>query len=140
MSDSAREGAGPPAGEASTGELVKRLSEQVSTLVRSEVQLAQTEVKEKGKKLGVGAGLFGGAGFIVLYALNALFATLIIVLHLWLSLWLSALIVTVFLFLVGAVLALIGRREVKQGKPPVPTEAIASTRKDVAAIKEAAHR
>lgn len=142
MSDSQPAGGTPAtaASTASTGELVKMLSEQVSTLVRSEVQLAQTEVKEKGKKLGVGAGLFGGAGFIVLYALNAAFATAIIVLHLFLPLWLSALIVTAALFLVGAILALLGRREVKQGSMPVPRQAIESTKKDVAAVREAAHR
>lgn len=129
-----------PAANASTGELVKMLSEQMSTLVRSEFQLAQAEVKEKGKKLGVGAGLFGGAGFIALYALNALIATLIIVLDLWLPLWLAALIVTVVLFAVGGILALLGKKEVSEGAPPLPTEAIASTKQDVATVKEAAHR
>lgn len=127
-------------GSASTGELVKTLSEQMSTLVRSEIQLAQIEVKEKGKKLGLGAGLFGGAGAIALYAVNALIATVIIALDLFLPLWLAALIVTVVLFVIAVVLALVGRKEVEQGKPPVPQEAIASTKKDVATVKEAARR
>ena len=127
-------------GSASTGELVKALSEQMSTLVRSEIQLAQVEVKEKGKKLGLGAGLFGGAGAIALYAVNALIATVIIALDLFLPLWLAALIVTVVLFVIAAVLALVGKKEVQQGAPPVPQEAIASTKKDVATVKEAARR
>lgn len=129
-----------PAAAASTGELVKALSEQMSTLVRSEIQLAQVEVKEKGKKLGVGAGLLGGAGGIALYAVNALIATLIIVLDLFLPLWLAALIVTVVLFAVAGVLGLLGKKEVQQGAPPVPQEAIASAKKDVATVKEAARR
>lgn len=129
-----------PAAAASTGDLVKALSEQMSTLVRSEIQLAQVEVKEKGKKLGVGAGLLGGAGGIALYAVNALIATLIIVLDLFLPLWLAALIVTVVLFAVAGVLGLLGKKEVQQGAPPVPQEAIASAKKDVATVKEAARR
>jgi len=129
-----------PAAAASTGDLVKALSEQMSTLVRSEIQLAQVEVKEKGKKLGLGAGLFGGAGAIALYAVNALIATVIIVLDLFLPLWLAALIVTVVLFVIAAVLALVGKKEVQQAAPPVPQEAIASTKKDLATVKEAARR
>lgn len=125
---------------ASTGDLVKAMTEQMSTLVRSEIQLAQAEVKEKGKKLGVGAGLLGGAGGVALYAVNALIATIIIVLDLFLPLWLAALIVTVVLFAIAGVLGLLGKKEVQQGAPPVPQEAIASTKKDVATVKEAAHR
>ncbi len=126
--------------EPSTGELVKTLSEQLSTLVRSEIQLAQVEVKEKGKKLGIGAGLFGGAGLLGFYGVGALIATLIIVLDLFLPLWLAALIVTLVLFAIAGILALVGKKEVEQAKPPVPTEAIASTKKDVATVKEAARR
>ncbi len=138
--ESGAHAAARPAAAASTGDLVRALSEQMSTLVRSEIQLAQVEVKEKGKKLGLGAGLFGGAGAIALYAVNALIATVIIVLDLFLPLWLAALIVTVVLFVIAAVLALVGRREVQQGALPVPQEAIASTKKDVATVKEAARR
>lgn len=124
----------------STGELVKTLSEQLSTLVRSEIQLAQVEMKQKGKKLGIGAGLFGGAGLLGFYGLGALIATVIIVLDLFLPLWLAALIVTLVLFAAAGVLALAGKKEVAQGTPPVPTEAIASTKKNVATVKEAARR
>lgn len=49
------------------GDLLKQLSEQTSSLVRNELQLAQIELKEKGKRAGMGAGLFGGAGIVVLY-------------------------------------------------------------------------
>ena len=109
-------------------------------LVRSEIQLAMIELKAKGKKLGLGGGLLGGAGTIALYGINAAIATVIIVLALVLPLWLAALIVTVVLFGLAGILALLGRRELVQGTPPIPREAIASTKKDVAALKEAAHR
>lgn len=135
-----REPGSAPAGGASTGELVKTLSEQVSTLVRSEIQLAMVELKAKGKKLGLGAGLLGGGGTVALYGINAAIATVIIVLALVLPLWLAALIVTVALFGLAGILALLGRRELVQGTPPIPREAIASTKQDIAALKEAAHR
>ena len=48
--------------DASIGELVKQLSEQSSRLARQEVALAEAELAVKGKKAGVGVGMFGGAG------------------------------------------------------------------------------
>ncbi|HWO15761.1 MAG TPA: phage holin family protein, partial [Solirubrobacterales bacterium] len=60
-----------------TGELVKQLSEQASTLIRQEIQLAKAELAEKGKTAGVGASILGGAGLIAVLALGALTACLI---------------------------------------------------------------
>src|SRR2546423_14165300 len=56
----------------STGDLVKLAAEQVSRLVRDELRLAQTELAQKGKRLGVGLGLFGGAGPLAFYGLRVL--------------------------------------------------------------------
>ena len=53
-------------GELSTGELVSQLSAQVSQLVRDELQLAQAELKQKGKRAGIGAGLAGAGGVLSL--------------------------------------------------------------------------
>jgi hypothetical protein len=58
-----------------TAELVHRLSEQVSTLVRDELALARIEMVEKGKRAGKGAGLLGGAGVLALYGVGALLVT-----------------------------------------------------------------
>ena len=63
--------------EQSMGELFKQLSDDLSTLVRQELRLAQAEMKEKGKKAGIGAGLFGGAGIVGLLALGTLTACLV---------------------------------------------------------------
>src|SRR5690242_9264783 len=104
----------------STAELVKLASEQISRLIRDELKLAQAELAEKGKRAGIGAGLFGGAGAVALYGVGALIATTIILLDLALPLWAAALIVTGALFLVAAVLALIGRGQVRKATPPVP--------------------
>src|SRR3954447_7435100 len=96
------------------GAVVHRLSEQIPELVRSEMRLAQAEMVEKGKHAGTGIGMFGGAGLLALYGLAGLFATAIIALDLVLPLWLSALIVTVVLFIAAAIAALLGKKQVSQ--------------------------
>ena len=74
------------------GDLVQRMSQQTATLVRKELELAQVEMKEKGKRAGVGVGLFGGAGLVAAYAVGALIATIILVLATFLEGWIAALI------------------------------------------------
>jgi uncharacterized membrane protein YqjE len=123
----------------STAELVSQMSEQVSTLVRDELALAKAEMVEKGKKAGIGAGLFGSAGVFALYGLGALFVTIGAVLALWMPVWVAALIVTVVLFAVAGIVALIGKSQVKQAVPPEPLEAIDSSKRDVDAVKAGIH-
>ncbi len=65
------------ASQASVAELVKQLSEQTSRLARQEVELAKAELLDKGKRAGIGAGMFGGAGIFGFYAIGALTATAI---------------------------------------------------------------
>jgi uncharacterized membrane protein YqjE len=117
------------------GAVVHRLSEQIPELVRSEIRLAQAELTEKGKHAGTGIGMFGGAGLLALYGLAGLFATAIIALDLALPLWLSALIVTVVLFVAAGVAALLGKKQVKQATPAAPERAIAGVKQDVEAVK-----
>ena len=130
----------PPAAEPSTGQLVSDLTNQISRLVRDEARLAQAEVTQKAKKLGIGAGLFGGAGLVAFFGLATLITTAILLLDLVLPAWLAALIVTVVLFAIAGVLALVGKKDIQKGSPPVPTEAIASTRADIQTVKESARR
>jgi uncharacterized membrane protein YqjE len=130
----------PSPSDASTGQLVSDLTAQITRLVRDEARLAQAEVTQKAKRLGVGAGLFGGAGLFAFLGLATLVATAVLALDLLLPAWAAALIVAVVLLAVAGVLALIGKKDVQQASPPVPTEAIASTRSDIATVKEAARR
>jgi Putative Actinobacterial Holin-X, holin superfamily III len=123
----------------STGDLVSQLSEQVSTLVRDELALARAELTEKGKRAGVGAGLLGGGGVLALYGVGALLFTIGAALALVMPVWLAALIVTVVLFVAAGIAALIGKNQVKQAVPPAPTAAVASTKKDVDAVKAGLH-
>jgi uncharacterized membrane protein YqjE len=133
------EAAPPTTGEPTTGELVGQLSAQTSRLVRDEVALAKVELEEKVKHVGVGAGLFGGAGVLALYGVGALVATAILALSEVLPGWLAGLVVTVVLFAVAGVVALLGRRKVHEGTPVAPERAIANVKQDLETVKEARH-
>jgi uncharacterized membrane protein YqjE len=124
----------------SVGELVNQLSQQTSTLVRQEIRLAQTELQEKGKRMGIGAGLFGGASLVALYGVGALVAAAIIGIGTLLEPWIAAVIVGVVLLAVAGVLALTGRKQVERATPPLPEQAIASAKRDVDEIKAARAR
>jgi uncharacterized membrane protein YqjE len=137
MADVLNGGPARPVTDQSTSELVQRASEQITTLVRDEIALAKAELTEKGKHAGIGIGLFGGGGVLAMYGVGALIATLIIVFNLFLDLWLAALIVTVLLFLVAGILALVGKKQVTKAIPPEPKEAIESVKADVDEVKHA---
>jgi uncharacterized membrane protein YqjE len=137
MADVLNGGPARPVTDQSTSELVQRASEQITRLVRDEIQLAKAELTEKGKHAGIGVGLFGGGGVLAMYGVGALIATLIIVLNLFLDLWLAALIVTVVLFLAAGLLALLGKNQVTKAVPPEPKEAVASVKADVDEVKHA---
>ena len=137
MADVLNSGPARPVTDQSTSELVQRASEQITRLVRDEIALAKAELAEKGKHAGIGVGLFGGGGVLAMYGVGAMVATLIVVLDLFLPLWLAALIVTVVLFLVAGILALIGKSQVTKAVPPEPAEAVAGFKADVAEVKHA---
>lgn len=129
-----------PADQASLGELTSRLSQQMSTLVRDELRLAQAETTAKAKKVGIGAGLFGGAGLISVFAVGALVAAAILGLATVVDAWLAAVIVGAALLLIAGLLALTGKNEVSAGTPPAPAEAIAGVKTDINTVKESAKR
>jgi uncharacterized membrane protein YqjE len=112
-------------------DLLKQLSEQTTTLVRQELELAKAEVSEKGKKAGQGAGMFGGAGVSALLGLGAITAAAITLLDNAMSTQLAALIVGVVWFAIAGVLALQGRNKVQEATPPVPEQATESVKEDV---------
>jgi uncharacterized membrane protein YqjE len=123
----------PPAElqDASIGELLKQLSQQTTTLVRQEIDLAKAEVTEKGKKAGVGAGLMGAAGIVALLGAGALTATFIALLDTAMATWLAALIVSVVYLAVAGVLALVGRARIQQATPVVPEQTVETVKEDV---------
>jgi membrane protein len=131
---------GPGPQDRPIGELIHDASEQMSRLVRQEMRLAAVELRQKGSRLGVGAGLVGAAGLLGFYAGAALVACAVLALALVLDAWLAALIVAVAVGLIAGVLGLIGKKQVQQGVPPVPEDAVASVKDDIDAVKEGLHR
>jgi uncharacterized membrane protein len=127
-----------PANEQSVSELLKQLSEQTSTLVRQELDLAKAELTVKGKQAGLGAGMFGAAGVVGLYAVGALTAAIVMALNLALAGWLAALIVAAVYGAIAGALALSGKTKVKQGAPPVPEQTVQSLKEDVEVTKQRA--
>jgi uncharacterized membrane protein YqjE len=117
--------------ERPTGDLLKELSDHTTTLVKQEIDLAKAELSEKGKKAGLGAGMFGGAGLFGVFAFAALTTCIIAALESPLNLWLAALIVAVVYAAVAGVLALQGRNKVKEVGPPVPEQTTESVKEDV---------
>jgi uncharacterized membrane protein YqjE len=121
--------------ETSTADLLKQLSAQTTTLVRQEIELAKVELAERGKRAGLGASMFGGAGALGFYAFGALTACAILALATAVSDWLAALIVAVVYGAIAGVLALSGKKQAAAATPPVPEEALDSTKEDVRWVK-----
>lgn len=130
----------PGHAEASMGELVVKITEDVRTLVRDEIRLAQLELKNKGKQAGMGAGMFGGAGVVAMFGVGALVACAILALGLVMPHWLSALIVGVVLLAIAGALALMGKSRIQKAMPPMPEEAIGGAKKDIDAVKGGGQR
>jgi uncharacterized membrane protein YqjE len=129
-----------PAASKSTADLVREVTELVPRLVQEELALAKAELTEKGKHAGVGAGLFGGGGLFAFFGIALLITAAVLGLAEAVPAWAAALIVAAVLLILAAVLALAGRSQVKQAVPPMPTEAVDSTKQDVQAVKESARR
>jgi len=124
--------------DASVGELIIRMSEQTSRLVRDELRLAQAEMSEKAKHGGIGAGLFSAGGILALFGLGVLITAAILGLALVLPAWASALIVAVPLFVAAGVAALMGKRQLAQASP-TPQRTVESVKRDVEEVKERSH-
>jgi Putative Actinobacterial Holin-X, holin superfamily III len=114
-----------------TGDLLKQLSQETTTLVRQELELAKAEMAQKGKQAGVGAGMFGGAGVSALLGLGAFTAAAIAALDAAMPLWLAALILGLVWLAIAGVLALQGKSKVQAASPPVPEQTQESVKEDV---------
>ena len=106
--------------ERSLGQIVGDLSTDLTTLVKQELELARTELKEEATKAGKGAGMLGGAGVSGLLALILASFALAYLLDNWMPVELAFLIVTILWAIVGAVLAARGRKELKNANPQLP--------------------
>jgi hypothetical protein len=128
----------PPAGassaEPSLGSLVSEASEHLSTLIRSEIELAKLELRSSVKNAGVGIGMFGAAAVVLIFSLTFGFLTLAEgIAALGLSRWLAFLIVFVLQLLAVGALAFLGYRKVKKVKAPART--ISTSKETVAYLR-----
>jgi uncharacterized membrane protein (UPF0127 family)/uncharacterized membrane protein YqjE len=119
-------------------DLIKQLTEQTKTLVTQEIELAKAELGEKGKKAGLGAGMFGGAGLLGFFAFALLTACVVLALATAMEAWLAALIVALLYGAIAGGLALSGRKKVQEAVPPVPEQTIDTVKEDVQWTKERA--
>jgi len=119
----------------SLAELLHDLSQELAALVHQEVELARAEIAAKGKRLAAGGGLLAGAVVTALLGLGAVVACIIAALSLALPLWLAALLVGVVLLALAGGLGVLGKSEVQRASPPVPQEAVESTKEDVAWLR-----
>jgi MFS family permease len=126
------------AGQQSTADLVNQATAQLSTLVRDELALARQELAEKGRRAGLGGGLFGVAAVLAPYGLGLLLALAVIALDLVWPLWPAALAVAVVVLGAAGVATLLGRQQLTAAAPPLPTDTIVGVEADVRTIKAAA--
>lgn len=115
--------------------LVTDIPALIQELFHREVELLKAEVIAKFKALGIGAGLIAIAAVILLFMIGTLLTAAILGLSAVMPGWLAALLVSAFLLIVAAILALVGYRVLKRGVPPVPTESIDSLQRDYRAIR-----
>ena len=126
----------PQAADLSTVQLVERLTEQVSTLVRTEIAAGLDEVKNKGTRLGIGIGISGAGAVLALFGLATLIAAAVLGLATVVAPWLAALIVGVTVLMIGGAVAAVGATRSKKALPPVPQDTAASVSEDISTIKK----
>jgi uncharacterized membrane protein YqjE len=110
-----------PLSEQSIGSLVQEATEQVSTLLRAEVELARAEVTEEVKQGLQGSIYFIVALAIMLFSLFFLFFTLAEVLAIWLPQWAAFAITFVIMLLAAGLFGLLGYLRVRKIRKPERT-------------------
>jgi hypothetical protein len=112
---------GPSPDDPTIGRLVADASRDISTLLSKEIELAKSELKVSVRAGGTGIGLLAGAAFIAVLGVIMLSFTIVYFIN-WggagLALYWSFLIVTVFWFVVTAILGWIGVKKLKKVGPP----------------------
>lgn len=114
------------------GDLLRELSQETTTLVKQELELAKAEMTQKGKEAGVGAGFIGGGALFGLGMFGALTAALIALLATAVDhVWLAALIVAVVYGAIAGVLALRGKDKIQEAGPVAPEQTVETVKEDV---------
>lgn len=115
----------PPRGTTSSqptlGELIARISENISALVRGEIDLAKAKGQRMAKEMGLGAGLLGAAGLLALFVFGLLLGSLTAGLSNVMPLWAAFLVVALILIVIAVPLALVGVKRLQAAKANTPS-------------------
>jgi hypothetical protein len=123
--------------ERTIGQLFAQMTDDLRAIVQTEIALAKTEISAQLGVAGKGAGMLATAGVLALYGLGLLFIALSLVIAIWLPAWAGFLIMAVVLFIVTAILALVGRNALNTVNPR-PERAIAQAQETVNSLKASA--
>jgi sporulation protein YlmC with PRC-barrel domain len=124
--------------DAPIADVAKQVKNEAATLATQEFKLAKAEMSGKAKEFGVGAGMFGGAGYVAYLASLALMLCIIFALAEAMAVWLAALIVAVVLGAAAGVLALSAKKRIKEAGPPIPEQTVESVKQTIETVKEEA--
>lgn len=131
-------GGSPDLRDEPISDVLKTVKEQGSTLLGQSVKLAKAEMSGKAKDIGIGVGMFGGAGYVTYLASITFMLTVIFALAEVMPAWTAALIVTVLLGAAAAVLALKAKQRIEQAGPPIPEHTVESVKQTMQTVKEEA--
>ena len=126
-------------GEPTLGALGHDLTQQVPDLIRSELRLAQAEMAEKGKRAGLGIGMFSLAGLLAFFGFAAVLAAAVAALALVMPTWAASLVVAAVLFVGAAVAGLLGKNKVSEATPAKPERALEGLKEDLDTVKGGHH-
>jgi uncharacterized membrane protein YqjE len=118
-------------------ELAGRLTDEVRTLIRLEIELIQTEMTDKAKSAARALAYAAIAGVFAFFAVFGLLITLIWGLAEFMPIWLGALIVTLLFLAIAALVGWLAMRRAKRAVPPFPDEAYDAVKTMPDDIKEA---
>lgn len=124
--------------DASNKDLIDALFEQGKRLIREEVKLARSEIREEAAQAGKSAGMIGGGAWLLHAGGLAFGAFLMGLLALWLPFWASALVVSVLFLGVGALVANAGRTSLKKVSLK-PEQTMQTLKEDKAWMNETMH-
>lgn len=128
-----------PPKNTSTADLMSDAAAQLSRLVHDEIALARLEMQTKAKQAGMAGGMLAGALMLARIGLLLAWVLLVVALgNVW-PWWLAVAVPMAGAFALAGVLAMLGRRGLKESSAPVPTEASRSVQADLRRAQEAIH-
>jgi hypothetical protein len=125
---------GPEPSDRSIKEIIEVLRPQLQELTDKQLELARTELAPVGKRAGLAAGLLVAGGVFMFVFLIFLSLTGVYLLNLLLPLWVSALIVSGILLLVGGILAGAGA-SILRNLDPKPHRTIRTLQQNINWVK-----